>query len=182
MNESVLVDGDYTKEFDVRTGVKQGCVIAPILFSIFLSAVRHLVCERMPVGVKIRYRFDDTYNLALSEEDLRCVITAFHDAYTSLGLTLNAKKTQVLYQPRPNANSRNITIRVDEQILENVESFKYLGSCLSAKANIDAEISRRLQSASVALIKLQIRIFNNKDIYKSTKMKVYKAVVLPTLL
>ena len=88
----------------------------------------------------------------------------------------------MLYQPRPNANSGNITIRVDEQILENVESFNYLGSCLSAKANIDAEISRRFQSASAALGKLQIRIFNNNDIYKSTKMKVYKAVVLLTLL
>ena len=110
MKASVLVDGDYTKEFDVRTGVKQGCVIAPTLFSIFLSAVLHLVRERMPAGVKIRYRFDDIFNLsrlkaktktsiqticelryaddnaimALSEEDLRCVIMAFHDAYTSL--------------------------------------------------------------------------------------------------
>ena len=88
----------------------------------------------------------------------------------------------MLYQPRPNAIGRNVTIRVDEKILENVESFNYLGSCLSAKSIIDAEISRRLQSASAALAKLQTHVFDNKDIYKSTKMKVYKAVVLPTLL
>ena len=72
--------------------------------------------------------------------------------------------------------------RVGNHVLENFDSFNYLGSSLSDKANIDVEISRRLQSASTALGKLQARVFNNKDIYRSTKMKVYKAVVLPTLL
>jgi len=39
MKASVLVDGDHSKEFPVNTGIKQGCVIAPTLFSIFLTAV-----------------------------------------------------------------------------------------------------------------------------------------------
>ena len=53
---------------------------------------------------------------------------------------------------------------------------------MSTKANIDAEIDRRLQAAGTAIGKLQARVFNNKDIYRNTKMKVYNAVVLPTLL
>jgi len=71
---------------------------------------------------------------------------------------------------------------VGDQILDQVTTFNYLGSCLSSKANIDAEINRRLQAASSAFGRLQTRVFNNKDIYRQTKLKVYKAIYLPTLL
>lgn len=209
MKASVLIDGDYTNEFDVKTGVKQGCVLAPTLFSIFLTAVLHLVRKNMPTGIRLRYRYDDIFNIrrlkaktkttvmavcelqyaddnaivAHTEEDLQHAMNAFNSAYTALGLKLNVKKTQVLYQPQincPTEEQPNIT--VDNETLKNVETFTYLGSSLSSKANIDAEITHRLQAAGAAVGKLQTRVFNNNDIYKSTKLKVYKAVVLPTLL
>ena len=97
------------------------------------------------------------------------------------------KKTQVLYQPQIGCqslllNEEQPNITVDNLTLKNVETFTYLGSSLSSKANIDAEITHRLQAAGAAVGKLQTRVFNNNDIYKSTKFIVYKAVVLPTLL
>jgi len=63
-----------------------------------------------------------------------------------------------------------------------VNTFNYLGSTLSAKAKIDAEINKRLQAAGMAVGKLQTRVYNNKDTKRHTKMMVYKAVVLTTLL
>ncbi len=38
MKGCVLYEGDQSGSFNVNTGVKQGCVIAPTLFSIFLAA------------------------------------------------------------------------------------------------------------------------------------------------
>ena len=46
MSTSVLIDGESTKSFEVKTGFKQGCVVAPALISIFISAVLHLVLEK----------------------------------------------------------------------------------------------------------------------------------------
>ncbi len=63
LKASVLIDGDYTNEFEVKTGVKQGCVLAPTLFSIFLTAVLHLVRKNMPTEIRLRYRFDDIFNI-----------------------------------------------------------------------------------------------------------------------
>ena len=57
--------------------------------------------------------------------------------------------------------------------LENVDHFSYLGSYLSTRADTDAEIQHHLSSVSV---------FEDQDIRKKTKMLVYKAIVLPTLL
>ena len=59
-----------------------------------------------------------------------------------------------------------------------------LGSALSAKVNLEAEISKRLEAAGVSVseLELQNRVFHNKCLTKQTKIKVYKAVVLPILL
>lgn len=63
MRASVLVDGEYTQDFEVKTGVKKGCVLAPTLFSVFLTAVLHLAREDMLAGIRLRYRFGDIFNL-----------------------------------------------------------------------------------------------------------------------
>ena len=143
--------------------------MAHTLFSVFLTAVLELVKQQMPEGMKLRYRMDDIFNLqklkaktktraltvterqyaddnailANSAEELQFAMNAFNAAYTQLGLKLNVKKTQILHQPRPgNNHPRHATITVNGQYLSNVETFTYLGSCLSAKANADAEIER----------------------------------------
>ena len=83
---------------------------------------------------------------------------AFNDVYSALGLKLDAKKTQVLYQPRhelSNKEAPKVTITAGEEELESVDSFNYLRSTLSTKAIIDVEIDRRLQAAGTAIGKLQ---------------------------
>jgi len=125
MKAFVLVDGQ--KSFRVQTGVKQGCVIAPMLFSIYLFAVLYLVKQELPTGIRLNYRIRNLFNLqrlrvktltsetsvfelqyaddnalvADSKEHLQAAMTAFEKAYNSLRLKLNAKKTQVICQPKP---------------------------------------------------------------------------------
>ena len=49
-------------------------------------------------------------------------------------------------------------------------------------ADIDAEIQRRLQSASRAFGRLRERVFDVRDLSTKKMTLVYKAVILPTLL
>lgn len=59
MSATVLSgSGDETEPFRVDTGVKQGCVIAPTLFSIFIAAILHFTGKHLPQGVKIMSRTD----------------------------------------------------------------------------------------------------------------------------
>ena len=58
MSVTVAASGNTTEPFRVRSGVKQGCVIAPTLFSIFISAVLHLAQDHLPPGISINYRTD----------------------------------------------------------------------------------------------------------------------------
>ncbi|XP_010792429.1 RNA binding protein fox-1 homolog 3-like [Notothenia coriiceps] len=60
MSATVLSgSGDETEPFRVDTGVKQGCVIAPTLFSIFVAAILHLTMTGFPypsTGAAVAYR------------------------------------------------------------------------------------------------------------------------------
>ncbi len=126
MSATVLCNGSETEAFKVEPGVKQGCIIAPTLFAIFIAAILHLVGHSLPPGVQIIYRMDsklfnrfkvkskishisivelqyadDSAIVAHTEEDLQCILDAFARAYKSLGLAINVKKTKVLHQPSP---------------------------------------------------------------------------------
>ena len=66
--------------------------------------------------------------------------------------------------------------------LKNVDKFTYLGSTLSRAVHIDDEITARIAKASVAFGGLLANVWERNGIKLDTKLKVYKAVVLPTLL
>eukprot|EP00061_Rhincodon_typus_P014318 g41263.t1 len=52
----VMANGSNTEPFPARTVVKQGCIIDPTLFSIYLTAKLHLTIDKLPAGVKLTYR------------------------------------------------------------------------------------------------------------------------------
>ncbi|XP_064116539.1 uncharacterized protein LOC135222381 [Macrobrachium nipponense] len=55
---TVMANGSLTEPFKVKSGVKQGCVAAPTLFSIFITVVLHLTRDKLPPGISINYRKD----------------------------------------------------------------------------------------------------------------------------
>ena len=60
--------------------------------------------------------------------------------------------------------------------------FTYLGSTLSESAMIDDDISARLGKASASFGRLTKRLWNERGVCMSTKINLYCAVVLTTLL
>ena len=73
-------------------------------------------------------------------------------------------------------------IKISGTILEMVEHFPYLGNHLSQKVTIEAEIQHRKCCASTSFRKMWNRIFDNHNLRKYTKVVVYKAVCITTLL
>ena len=66
--------------------------------------------------------------------------------------------------------------------MENVDRFPYLGSYLSNSANIDVEIQHRIRCACFSYSRLKHRVFSERGFRTATKILVYKAVILTTLL
>ena len=66
--------------------------------------------------------------------------------------------------------------------LQMVDKFTYLGITSSRVVHIDDEVKARIAKASAAFGRLRGSVWARSGIRLDTKLKVYKAVVLPTLL
>ena len=96
----------------------------------------------------------------------------------SVGLLVNVGKTNVmasLVGPSP-------SLHVNGAALENVCSFRYLGSDIASTAGCEGEVGIRLGRAQAAYAMLQQCLWSRRDISVSTKLRVYAAVVRSTML
>ena len=99
-----------------------------------------------------------------------------------LGLTISIKKTEMLRQLAPNTARPPPNISADGNPLKNVDTFTYLGSCINSTANLVEEILGHISRASQAFWLLHTRVWHEQGLSTKTKLAVYKAVALPSLL
>ena len=211
MKVTVREGSDKSPPFEVTSGTKQGCIIAPTLFSIFFSMMLHVAFKDTTDGVDITSRLDlgltsiktrdfnkvnlvtvstirellfadDCALAADTEKGLQRLCDCFASAARRFGLIISIKKTEVLYQPaRGNAHVPP-AIFIEGTQLKAVELFKYLGSIVSFDALPDAEITSRIGKATAAFGRLNKRLWKNRNIRVDTKVSVYKAAVVTSLL
>ena len=176
MAGAVSIGGSTTDPFEISHCLKQGCVLAPTLFTPFLTALLSTVSEHLSAGVFIRTRSDgklfqlarlkvctktrepcirellfsdDAAIVAYTLEDTREVCKQFEQTATLFGLTINTKKTVTFYQP-PGKISIDPHVEIFGTPLKSVKNFTYLGSTVASDNTIDVEINNRIRAASGA--------------------------------
>ncbi|VDL93027.1 unnamed protein product [Schistocephalus solidus] len=126
--------------------------------------------------------FEDDCTLNIVTEDMQRSMDLFAAGCADYGLTISTAKTVVMHQPPPSAEYNAPLINVNGAQLKNVETFAYLRSTLSRNTRIDDEVAQRISKASQAFGRLQASVWNRYGIHLNTKLKMYKAVILTTLL
>ena len=94
------------------------------------------------------------------------------------GMEISSEKSKVMVNSGDNTT---VQISMNGQQLEEVMAFKGLGATLTKDGRSTAEIKIRLVIATASMAKLN-KIWCCKDISFSTKIKLYKTLVLFTLL
>lgn len=205
MHSTVVFNGATSEAFQVSSGVKQGCVLAPTLFSIFFSMLLKYAFKDCSEGVYIHTRADGKlFNIARlraktkvtevlirellfaddaaltshTEDGLRQLVSHLSHACKEFGLTISLKKTNILAQ---DADSPP-TIAIHGYCLEVVENFTYLGSTITNSLSIDTEVNSRIAKAAAVMARLNKRVWQNHNLTEKTKLRVYQACVLSTLL
>jgi hypothetical protein len=213
MSARLVRDGALSDSFGITNGVKQGCVMAPQLFSLYLAAALLLAFSDMPEldgDVHIRFRkegklyntralgqksgvdrallrdllfADDMGLFSHTEGGLQRVVDLVANAVKKFGLTISIVKTEVMVQPVRGTVLPQPSIRIGGSVLKCVPQFTYLGGVLDSETPaIDKEITARLAKASRAFGALHARVWSQRGVTAATKVAVYRAVVLPSLL
>ena len=84
----------------------------------------------------------------------------------------------VMLQPKPRVPYAIPTVTVGSETLILVPKFCYLGGTVSNDCSVDADITAQIAKVSSAFGRLVDRVWIIRDIHLSTKVSVYKAVVL----
>src|SRR5678815_1052757 len=144
------VKGDW---FSINSGVRQGCVMSPWLFNVYMDGVM----KEFEVGVAgdgVRMmkngrewrvphllNADDLVLCGESEESLRGLVERFGRVCKRRGLKVNVEKSKVMVVSE---DSPQCEVMLDGEQLEQVSEFKYLGYVLDEKGTDDAECSRKV--------------------------------------
>ena len=73
------------------------------------------------------------------------------------------------------------SVEVDGRKLENVGEQTYLGMILSEDGRMECELEKRIGAALSAAGAVRSQVFESRELSRSAKMLVYKAIIEPTL-
>ena len=179
----VRTEHGTTDWFQIRKGVRQGCILSPCLFNFYAEYImRNAGLKEAQAGIHIAGRninnlryADDTTLMAESEEKLKSLLMKVKEESAKVGLKLNIQKTNIMV-------SGPITSwKIDRETVETVANFIFLGSKITADGDCSHEIKRHLLLGRKVMTNLD-SILKSRDITLPAKVHVVKAMVFPVVI
>ena len=176
---------DMEKQTGLQIGkwVPQGCVLSPYLFNLYAEYItQNARLNEAQAGIKIARRninnltyVDDTTLMAESKGELRNLLMKVKDESEKVGLKLNIQKTKIMA-------SGPITLwQINQEIMETVTDFIFLGTKITADGDCIHEIKRHLLLGRKVMTNLD-SILKRRDITFLPKVRIVKAVVFPVVM
>ena len=136
--EATVRNGHGTTDwFQIGKGVRQGSILSPCLFNMYAEYImQNAGLDEVQAGITIsggninnlRYT-DDTTLMAESEEEPKSLLMEVKEEKEKAGLKLNIQKMKIMI-------SGPITSwQIDEETMERVREFIFLGSKITADAD-----------------------------------------------
>lgn len=184
----VNINGAKTDYFNVSSGLKQGCLLSPVLFNMFTNdLVMELKQSGCGLNIGVRELLcvlcyaDDLVCVAENEEDIQKMLNIIKSWCDKWSMAVNTKKTQIVHF-RPGSISRtNHVFEYGEDTISVVEKYKYLGLVLNEYLDYDFTASVVAKSAGRALGLLIAKFKAYGGMHYDCFTKLYHSLVQPVI-
>lgn len=177
--------GEVSEPFMIKTGLRQGDGLSPLLFNCALEYVMREWYKENPKSIRIGTRkdqidlnclgfADDLALLANNIQEARNQITSLQNIAQKIGLQISFEKTEIMVTNPLVINH----ITVNTRKVKIVRQFKYLGEMITY--NLDEKPAwQERTNKMIKAQKLTWSTYNKKCLSIKTKLKHYKTVVQP---
>ena len=174
---TVQTSGGLTHWFDITSGVRQGCVLSPLLFIIYMD--RNTTEANFEPKDLSELLFADDPSLAHeSEERLQEHTSSLNSTCEVYDMKISVNKTETMKVSR---TPGTLNMKINDTNLKQVKEFKYLGNMVTKDDRMNREIENRLQKANNFSYQLA-PLLKHSDIPMETKRKIINSIFLPTLI
>ena len=175
--QKVKINTHLSSKTEVHSGIPQGSILGPILFTIFIND--------LPEGLKSTCKIfaDDTkiYNSTIYNSSIQDDITHLQDWSNKWHLYFNISKCKIMHIGTRNNNPRHSYYMKQEKIEKEIETCdqeKDLGVIFDEKLDFNKHIESAIGKANQMLGVIK-RTFSYID--KNIFLKLYKSMVRPHL-
>lgn len=183
LNEKDMITDKRSKsqeEANIEKGVRQGCNLSPTLFNLYIENTLKKLREDEIGGIKINDMLvqmlsfsDDIALIAESDEALGNMLTKMNDSCKEYKMKINKSKTKILICSKQELLS-NITI--ENEKLETVQCFTYLGSKITHDGRSEMDINSRIAQAKQAFYKKK-HLLTANTVSLNTRKNLIKSFV-----
>lgn len=186
---SVISRNRTSEMFTTKEGVRQGGGLSPLLFIIFMdNIIKETNKKSKPLHVGYRNLqkieisncafADDIVLITENKNSLQENLTIWNEVLTEYGMKINKEKTKIMVAAQ---EREDLYIQIDDNQIEQVNTFEYLGVTLEEQGHHETEINKRIEKANKVYHAMNKGFISKKEITKQTKMNVFKAIYRPIL-
>jgi len=180
-----------TECFDCPNGVRQGCVLSPTLFSFLINELALEVAEKGMHGVQLSPDIiqiliilfaDDVALASYTTVGLQRQINILKEYADNFGMQVNLSKTKVIVFRKGGYLSQKEHWKYGNELLEVVNSYKYLGLHFTTKLSLTKAVSELAVKAKIRTSQVLRCLFRLGDVPRHVFFKIFDAQIMPVLL